>query len=93
MHDGDVFEFDGFQLEAHHVPGHSGGHFVYFEPDSRTLFAGDQLLPHVSPNPLLEPSLDDPDRAPPVARGLSRDSRSDAARWTQRSPIRVTAIR
>jgi glyoxylase-like metal-dependent hydrolase (beta-lactamase superfamily II) len=59
VHDGDVFEFDGFALEAHHVPGHSGGHFVYFEPGTRTLFAGDQLLPHVSPNPLLEPSLDD----------------------------------
>lgn len=57
--DGDVFRFDDFELEAHHVPGHSGGHFIYLEPESRTLFAGDQLLPHVSPNPLLEPSLDD----------------------------------
>lgn len=59
VRDGDVFEFTDFKLEAHHVPGHSGGHFVYFEPGSRTLFAGDQLLPHVSPNPLLEPSLED----------------------------------
>lgn len=59
VRDGDVFEFDGFSIGSHHVPGHSGGHFVYFEPDSRTLFAGDQLLPHVTPNPLLEPSLDD----------------------------------
>jgi glyoxylase-like metal-dependent hydrolase (beta-lactamase superfamily II) len=59
VHDGDTFEFDTFQLGAHHVPGHSGGHFVYFEPESRVLFAGDQLLPHVSPNPLLEPSLED----------------------------------
>lgn len=59
VHDADVFEFERFKLEAHHVPGHSGGHFVYLEPSSRTLFAGDQLLPHVSPNPLLEPSLED----------------------------------
>ena len=59
VHDGDLFEFTHFNLEALHVPGHSGGHFVYFEPGSRTLFAGDQLLPHVSPNPLLEPSLED----------------------------------
>jgi glyoxylase-like metal-dependent hydrolase (beta-lactamase superfamily II) len=57
--DGQSFAFEDFELEAHHVPGHSGGHFVYFEPVSRTLFAGDQLLPHVSPNPLLEPSLED----------------------------------
>ena len=59
VRDGDVFEFTEFKLEAHHMPGHSGGHFVYFEPDVRTLFADDQLLPHVSPNPLLEPSLED----------------------------------
>lgn len=59
VRDGDNFAFKGFSIEAHHVPGHSGGHFIYFEPDSRTLFAGDQLLPHVSPNPLLEPSLED----------------------------------
>ena len=42
------------------MPGHSGGHFVYSEDRSRTLFAGDQLLPNTSPNPLLEPSLDEP---------------------------------
>lgn len=60
VNDGDVFGFDGFRLETLHVPGHSGGHFIYFEPSSRTLFAGDQLLPHVSPNPLMEPSLHDP---------------------------------
>ena len=59
VHDGDVFAFEGFKLEAHHLPGHSGGHFVYLDPDTRVLFAGDQMLPHVSPNPLLEPSLED----------------------------------
>lgn len=57
---GDRFEFDGFELEAHLSPGHTGGHVIYLEPESRTLFAGDQLLPDVSPNPLLEPSLDEP---------------------------------
>jgi glyoxylase-like metal-dependent hydrolase (beta-lactamase superfamily II) len=33
---------------------------VFHDAGSRTLFAGDQLLPEVSPNPLLEPSLDVP---------------------------------
>lgn len=47
-------------LETHHMPGHTGGHVVYFDPSTRTLFAGDQLLPNTSPNPLLEPSLDEP---------------------------------
>jgi glyoxylase-like metal-dependent hydrolase (beta-lactamase superfamily II) len=62
--DGDRFEFsaegDEFVLEAHLMPGHTGGHVVYFEPVTRTLFAGDQLLPKVTPNPLLEASLDEP---------------------------------
>ena len=64
LHGGEKFEFssDGgsFVLETHHMPGHTGGHVVYLEPESRTLFAGDQLLPGTSPNPLLEPSLDEP---------------------------------
>lgn len=59
--DGDTFGFDeGFELVGHFMPGHSGGHFVYLETTTKTLFAGDQLLPDVSPNPLLEPSLDEP---------------------------------
>ena len=63
--DGDTFAFttadDGaFELTALLMPGHTGGHVVYFEPETATLFAGDQLLPDVSPNPLLEPSLDEP---------------------------------
>lgn len=61
VHDGDRFEFDGFELIAYDMPGHTGGHVVYLEPETRTLFAGDQLLPKTSPNPLLEPSLDDPE--------------------------------
>lgn len=63
--DGDTFSFTtsdggGFQLTAYLMPGHTGGHVVYFDEETRTLFAGDQLLPDVSPNPLLEPSLDEP---------------------------------
>ena len=47
-------------LETLHMPGHTGGHVVFLDAPSGTLFAGDQLLPEVSPNPLLEPSLDEP---------------------------------
>lgn len=66
VRDGDTFEFKdadegvSFELMAHLMPGHTGGHVVYHEPHTETLFAGDQLLPDVSPNPLLEPSLDEP---------------------------------
>jgi glyoxylase-like metal-dependent hydrolase (beta-lactamase superfamily II) len=54
-------EHGDFGLDALHMPGHTGGHMVFFEPETRSLFAGDQLLPDTSPNPLLEPSLDDPE--------------------------------
>jgi glyoxylase-like metal-dependent hydrolase (beta-lactamase superfamily II) len=64
--DGDTFEFtlpeegEGFALTALFMPGHTGGHVVYLEPATGTLFAGDQLLPDTTPNPLLEPSIDEP---------------------------------
>ena len=59
--DGDRFGFaDGSELVALFMPGHTGGHIVYLDRASRIAFAGDQLLPETSPNPLLEPSLDEP---------------------------------
>lgn len=58
--EGATFVFAGFTLTTLHMPGHTGGHVVFHEPVTGTLFAGDQLLPDVSPNPLLEPSLDEP---------------------------------
>lgn len=67
--DGDAFSFrwygdddavEEFTLETYLMPGHTGGHVVYVEPETETMFAGDQLLPDTSPNPLLEPSLDEP---------------------------------
>ncbi len=60
VHHGDKFSFDSFELVAHDMPGHTGGHLIYFEPEKRSLFAGDELLPKTSPNPLLEPKLDEP---------------------------------
>ncbi|HET7481556.1 MAG TPA: MBL fold metallo-hydrolase, partial [Actinomycetota bacterium] len=64
LHGGETFELDvsgtTVTLETLHMPGHTGGHVVFFEPTTRTLFAGDELLPDTSPNPLLEPSLDEP---------------------------------
>jgi glyoxylase-like metal-dependent hydrolase (beta-lactamase superfamily II) len=61
---GDRFELhlDGSTVELQAIlsPGHTGGHVVYHYAAGGTLFAGDQLLPDVSPNPLLEPSLDIP---------------------------------
>ncbi|MDQ4148575.1 MAG: MBL fold metallo-hydrolase [Actinomycetota bacterium] len=56
--EGEVFEFRGFSLETISLPGHTDGHVGYLERDRRVLFAGDTLLPHASPNALLEPTLE-----------------------------------
>ena len=62
--EGDTFKLTtdagDVELVTLHMPGHTGGHVVFHDAASGTLFAGDQLLPEVSPNPLLEPSLDEP---------------------------------
>ena len=58
--EGDTFDFRDFTLTAISLPGHTGGHLGYYEPETGTLFGGDTLLPHVSPNPILEPEGEPP---------------------------------
>jgi glyoxylase-like metal-dependent hydrolase (beta-lactamase superfamily II) len=57
---GDRFAFDSFELEVLHLPGHTSGHICLLEPERRVLYAGDTLLAHITPNPLLEPTPEDP---------------------------------
>ncbi|HUW64785.1 MAG TPA: MBL fold metallo-hydrolase [Spirochaetia bacterium] len=45
---------DGW-LEVLHLPGHSVGHLGLFEPGQGDFFAGDFLLPDITPNPVMEP--------------------------------------
>src|SRR5206468_9255896 len=47
--------FDGFDLDVLHLPGHTAGHICLFHGPSGTLFSGDTLILHITPNPLLEP--------------------------------------
>lgn len=70
VNDGDIFEFRDFFLVAVALPGHTGGHLGYLEPATGTMFAGDTLLPHLSPNPLLEPILE-PEGEVPARRRRS----------------------
>ena len=49
------------QLRVEWTPGHSPGHVCLYEAGGRVLFAGDQLLPDISPNVGLHPqSTPDP---------------------------------
>jgi hydroxyacylglutathione hydrolase len=41
--DGTVFDLGGRKLTAYSVPGHTEGSMVLYDPQSRTLFAGDAL--------------------------------------------------
>jgi len=43
------------RLRVEWTPGHSPGHICLFDVDSKLLFAGDQLLPDISPNIALHP--------------------------------------
>jgi glyoxylase-like metal-dependent hydrolase (beta-lactamase superfamily II) len=42
-------------LRAIHTPGHTRGHLVFRDADSRILFAGDHVLPHITPSIGFEP--------------------------------------
>ncbi|MGH7910186.1 MAG: MBL fold metallo-hydrolase [Candidatus Dormibacteraceae bacterium] len=49
------------ELRVEWTPGHSPGHICLYDPTDRTLFSGDQILPHASPNIGLHPqSTSDP---------------------------------
>jgi len=68
VNDGDVFEFRDFNLVALSLPGHTGGHVGYLEPESGTLFSGDTLVPYQRPDPLLEPILEPEGESPAQRR-------------------------
>jgi glyoxylase-like metal-dependent hydrolase (beta-lactamase superfamily II) len=48
----------GTGLEVRLCPGHTPGNLVIFEPGSRTLFPGDQLLPDLTPTPGIQFTAD-----------------------------------
>ncbi len=56
MPNGMVFEFDDFELEVIHTPGHSPGSVCLFNGADGSLFSGDTLLPEIISNPTIEKS-------------------------------------
>ena len=57
----EIVSLGGKRLRVEWTPGHSPGHVCLYDLDDRVLFAGDQLLPDISPNVGLHPqSTPDP---------------------------------
>jgi glyoxylase-like metal-dependent hydrolase (beta-lactamase superfamily II) len=54
LEDGKVFEFDDFNLQVIHTPGHSPGSVCLFNQTDRSLYTGDTLLPEIISNPTVE---------------------------------------
>jgi glyoxylase-like metal-dependent hydrolase (beta-lactamase superfamily II) len=48
-------ELDTLTLDAVHTPGHTRGHLVFHDADRKLLFAGDHVLPHITPSIGFEP--------------------------------------
>lgn len=44
LHDGDTVELGDLRLQVIHCPGHTPGHVVFYEPESRHAFVGDVLF-------------------------------------------------
>jgi glyoxylase-like metal-dependent hydrolase (beta-lactamase superfamily II) len=57
--DGEVIEVGERSLVAIETPGHTRGHLAFMDPTSRLLFAGDHVLPHITPSIGFEPPLVD----------------------------------
>ncbi len=58
FHPDEVRTVGGRSWRVLFTPGHAPGHVSFWAPDDGTLIAGDAVLPHITPNPVLEPSLD-----------------------------------
>lgn len=50
LSDGDLADVPGWRLRAVHTPGHTPGHLCFVDELSRRLFAGDHILPRITPN-------------------------------------------
>ncbi len=37
-------------LTAYHTPGHTRGHVIFHDPEAKIMFAGDDVLPHITPS-------------------------------------------
>jgi glyoxylase-like metal-dependent hydrolase (beta-lactamase superfamily II) len=57
--DNETFRAGERELLAIETPGHTRGHLTFMDPAHRLLFAGDHVLPHITPSIGFEPPLVD----------------------------------
>ena len=50
IEDGDIADLPGWSLRAVHTPGHTPGHLCFAEERTGLFFAGDHVLPRITPN-------------------------------------------
>ena len=55
--DGAVIELPSRTLRAIHTPGHTNGHVVFHDQAAAVLFAGDHVLPHITPSIGFQPVI------------------------------------
>lgn len=55
LDDGEVLQAGPRKLRAMATPGHTRGHVVFHDADNDLLFAGDHVLPHITPSIGFEP--------------------------------------
>lgn len=51
---GELLECSDRRLRIVHLPGHSSGHIGVYDEDNQIFFAGDFILKHITPNPIME---------------------------------------
>ena len=57
LEDGAVLDLRSRTLRAIHTPGHTRGHVVFHDEAAGQLFAGDHVLPHITPSIGFQPSI------------------------------------
>ena len=50
LYGGEIIDTGLYSLEIIWTPGHSPGHICLYEPQNQLLFAGDHILPQITPN-------------------------------------------
>jgi len=82
--EGYIFEFDGGKLETLHMPGHATGHICLYDSGESNFLSGDFLLPHITPNPIVEQDPEKPGQRVRTLRqylsGLERLEKMQIAR-------------